>query len=543
MLKSGYNGDMKMENENKRKIKRLISIIIVAAIILTGSVYFATRKEPPQKVRVSELSYGDISSRMYVKAQVHPGDIVSHNAPVRQKVTEISVKPGDRVEKGDILFKLDQSELQTMYLDAKKAREEIEESIRSQDIEQSQREQNIREQEILLNKSLSEVNDSLSSLLGNISLLGSISPSESSVSPDLNGILEEYLAGFDPESDNLEDLLKDISREITQSVTVTENPQYRELLENIQLDIQSLSTSLPNLISSLTSNLTSGLASSISIPPQLLTQFGMLGINISDPLTQARQTEERYKSMYEDSLPFVTAEISGLVAKVNLTEGSYTGPSQSNSTSGIENILSEIIGQQTFGLIPGSSQVTEAAVTIYDNLNPKAVFKVSQFDSSRLTEGLDVEYLLSGNSYSGKVIYKSAFVPGTGFGQSDTNDFLSGIGMVTGTGSEPQLDIEMSIEGENLAGITLGFLIDAQIRTATASNVLILPAEAMKRELGEYYVFVVDEENNVRRTTFTPGIQSDMFVEIKSGLYEGQKVVLNPPNSLTDGNKVEITGG
>jgi hypothetical protein len=56
-------------------------------------------------------------------------------------------------------------------------------------------------------------------------------------------------------------------------------------------------------------------------------------------------------------------------------------------------------------------------------------------------------------------------------------------------------DIEMNIKGDDLTELTLGFLIDAQIKTATAENVLVLPAEAMKRELGEYFVFVVDEEN------------------------------------------------
>ncbi len=531
-----------MAFENKKRIKKIISLGIVAAIVLSGIVYYATKPDPEPKVRISELSYGNISSRMYVKAQIQPGAIVMQNIPVRQKVLEVLVSPGDQVNKGDILIRLDQSELLDLYLNAKKEREEIEESIRQQRLNEEEQIRLAREQEVKLNRDAEQVTQSLSNFLMNISLLSSMSPTETAQARDISEILVGYFSDFNPEEDSIENILQDITGEISQSTTVTENPEYTLLLEEIQKDIQSLSVSLPNLISSLTSGVTSGLGNSISIPPELLSQFSNLGINLSDPLTQAREDEAMYKAMYDKSVPHISADISGLVAKVSVSVGTYSGASESSSSSGVDSIISDLLGQSVSGLVPGTSNSPESAITIYDNLNPKAAFKVSQFDSSRLSKGLTVEYQISGKSYLGEVIYKSLFVPGTGFDTSDSNDFLSGIGMVTGAGSEPQLDIEMNIKGDDLTELTLGFLIDAQIKTATAENVLVLPAEAMKRELGEYFVFVVDEENTVYRKYFTPGIQSDMFVEVISGLNEGDKVVLNPPNSLQDGIAIEVQG-
>jgi HlyD family secretion protein len=70
----------------------------------------------------------------------------------------------------------------------------------------------------------------------------------------------------------------------------------------------------------------------------------------------------------------------------------------------------------------------------------------------------------------------------------------------------------------------------------------VLPAQAMRRELNEYYVFLVDKDNKLVRKPFTPGIQSDMYVEVLSGLNAGDKVVLNPTNEMSNGLKVKLKG-
>ena len=105
------------------------------------------------------------------------------------------------------------------------------------------------------------------------------------------------------------------------------------------------------------------------------------------------------------------------------------------------------------------------------------------------------------------------------------------------------LDLEMSIEGDRLSDLTLGFNIDAEIQTAAARDVLLLPAEAMKKELGSYYVFVIGDDSRLIRQEIEPGIQSDTYAQVLGGLTAGMRVVLNPTNNLSAGMLVRERQG
>ena len=108
---------------------------------------------------------------------------------------------------------------------------------------------------------------------------------------------------------------------------------------------------------------------------------------------------------------------------------------------------------------------------------------------------------------------------------------------------EPMLDIEMSIKGQNLEDLIIGFTIDAQIRTDRATQVPCVPAEALKRELGQYFVFVLKSDNTLEKRFIKPGIQSDVDAQVLEGLADGEQVVLNPSNSLAAGIQVSVRTG
>jgi HlyD family secretion protein len=89
-----------------------------------------------------------------------------------------------------------------------------------------------------------------------------------------------------------------------------------------------------------------------------------------------------------------------------------------------------------------------------------------------------------------------------------------------------------------LTDLIPGFSINASIETQSADNTLILPAEAMRREIDSWYVFVVRDDGILEKRQFTPGIQAEMTVEILDGLSESDLVVLNPASILTNGMEV-----
>ena len=70
-----------------------------------------------------------------------------------------------------------------------------------------------------------------------------------------------------------------------------------------------------------------------------------------------------------------------------------------------------------------------------------------------------------------------------------------------------------------------------------------VPAEALKRELGQYFVFVLKSDNTLEKRFIKPGIQSDVDAQVLEGLADGERVVLNPSNSLAAGTLVTVRTG
>ena len=68
---------------------------------------------------------------------------------------------------------------------------------------------------------------------------------------------------------------------------------------------------------------------------------------------------------------------------------------------------------------------------------------------------------------------------------------------------------------------------------------LVIPRPALLEEEGEYSVFVV-RDGQVEKRTVQVGIRHDDFVEVLSGLREGELVVSRKAYSLTDGMKVTV---
>ena len=70
---------------------------------------------------------------------------------------------------------------------------------------------------------------------------------------------------------------------------------------------------------------------------------------------------------------------------------------------------------------------------------------------------------------------------------------------------------------------------------------LLVPAKAVVRVEGEDGVFVV-ERDEVRFQPVTLGGPSGTRIEVKTGVQEGERVVVDPPARLATGDRVRIQG-
>jgi hypothetical protein len=281
---------------------------------------------------------------------------------------------------------------------------------------------------------------------------------------------------------------------------------------------------------------------------------------------QALAAEQSAKQSLEQAVKEIKADFDGVVVDIQAVAGEYTGDISQNGlpadlsgtdlTAGLSDDLTanlpegwedSLAGLDLDSALGAATTTTSRVLVLYDNARPLATFQANRFDSARLSTGMPVVYHQDGVDYHGEITYKSKIASSIDVDAAQSSSSLfDSMASAGGLAAEPMLDFEMSLLGDHLTDLTLGFNIEAEILTASADDVLLLPAEALKKELGEYYVYVVEQDMlpggdaHLVRKVVVPGIQSDTHAEVLSGLEAGMRIVLNPTNDLTDGMVVKV---
>jgi len=104
------------------------------------------------------------------------------------------------------------------------------------------------------------------------------------------------------------------------------------------------------------------------------------------------------------------------------------------------------------------------------------------------------------------------------------------------------LAAEILLSEENTA-LGAGYSVEAVITTRIAESAVVVPLMAtLSSEDGENYVFVMRDDFSLERKVITLGGYSGMYIEAKTGISSGEKVVVNPSPSLKDGVVVRPVG-
>ncbi|MDR1639630.1 MAG: efflux RND transporter periplasmic adaptor subunit [Clostridiales bacterium] len=139
-------------------------------------------------------------------------------------------------------------------------------------------------------------------------------------------------------------------------------------------------------------------------------------------------------------------------------------------------------------------------------------------------------------------------VPKLKLGQSTdmTSDGLEGM-LYTGaltkisdsavtTGAGTVVPVEFSIN--EIDGLLKpGFNLDLDITTAQSKDTVSVPIVAVQKDqvTGTHYVYTVDTERNLKKTDIKLGLTGDMIVGIASGLIEGEEIISSPTSNMFDG--------
>ncbi len=82
-----------------------------------------------------------------------------------------------------------------------------------------------------------------------------------------------------------------------------------------------------------------------------------------------------------------------------------------------------------------------------------------------------------------------------------------------------------------------GMFVRLGLIYATHADTLLVPREALAEEDGEIRVWIVDKDMVTGRTV-TTGLRSDKWIEITSGLREGERLVVRGQQGLRDGTRI-----
>jgi HlyD family secretion protein len=150
--------------------------------------------------------------------------------------------------------------------------------------------------------------------------------------------------------------------------------------------------------------------------------------------------------------------------------------------------------------------------------------KVSEYEASQIVIGQTVKITSDGIAdkvYNGKVI---SIEP-----------------TAATSGTEVVVPITVSIDNSDLR-LRPGYTVDLEITTADAKGVLCVPIASILTEKStenKKYVFTVDENRNLKKAYVTTGVSSDMSIEIKTGLNEGDEVIASPSSSMKEGQSLD----
>lgn len=103
-------------------------------------------------------------------------------------------------------------------------------------------------------------------------------------------------------------------------------------------------------------------------------------------------------------------------------------------------------------------------------------------------------------------------------------------------GSQIEVPVVVRITGDS-EGLRPGYTVDLTITTVDKKKALVVPYEAVVETDGRRRVYVV-ENNTARERMVETGLNTELYTEIKSGLKEGDTVILDPGESIQDGTRV-----
>lgn len=469
--------------DEARKIKRRkkkwlriavpIAVVAVAAAAMKG---MSGNKSTAVPVYTDKVVTGDISTYLSTSGNVKAENAKTFFAPADAKIAQITAVKGDIVKAGDMLICFDDEAV--AYA---KRQSELETRISSADYNSNM-----------------HYNDEQKQKLAEA---------------------EVEIVICEAEIDNYEKYIEDLTNEITDLTALKKADLYAKIysvekeMNNYDLALQTPTedTDMTALLRRKTEkqNELNKLNNELSLLSDYKTDYGW-----EEELTQAKKELEDLKTRLAEAKSVKSGAEASIVNDDKLV-GYQLNREKSqllneDARKRYEEVLNGVVAEfdgvvTEMSVVDGASVQEGTQLMVLESFEDICVeFQASKYDLETLSIGQKVEIQVSGRSYDGTVSKINHM--------AEQND--SGAPMV---GARVHIDNPDD-------NIYLGIEAKLRILTASKTNVLLLPVEAVNIDSNGEFCYVVEDGVLAKRYIKT-GISSEQSIQVTEGLSEGDEIV------------------
>lgn len=177
------------------------------------------------------------------------------------------------------------------------------------------------------------------------------------------------------------------------------------------------------------------------------------------------------------------------------------------------------------GQTVNANQTTPTIVTIADLSKMKIKPEISEGDITKVKAGQEVSFTILSDS---QTVYHSVIdsVDPANTTTSDSSSTSSLSSSSSSTTSAIYYYANVLIDNPDRT-LRIGMTTENNIKIANAKNVLLVSNMAIQKRDGKSFVNVLNDKNQPESREVEIGVQNDFKTEIKSGLNEGEKVIVS----------------
>ena len=244
-----------------------------------------------------------------------------------------------------------------------------------------------------------------------------------------------------------------------------------------------------------------------------------------DSLNTAKSTLDNAKAEMEAiEANIKQAEIEVNTAETNVGYTKITAPMDGT-------VISVPVSE---GQTVNAIQTTPTIVTIADLSKMKIKPEISEGDITKVKAGQEVSFTILSDS---QTVYHSV-IDSVDPANTTTSDSSSTSSSTSSSSSSTTSAIyyyaNVLIDNPDRT-LRIGMTTENNIKIANAKDVLLVSNMAIQKRDGKSFVNVLNDKNQSEQREVETGVQNDFQTEIKSGLNEGEKVIVS---QVANGEKV-----